>query len=216
MIHYYFNMSQTVHINENGSYLITMDKFLNKEQSDDLFIKCKNLNLVTEPKVRMGICHRRVGFYSDISTGYRFAGQIAMANPLPDFLKENMGIVNQSLINFNVILNATLINHYRDGSDYIGSHSDDEKGLNNKLVAAISLFNPDTENGFRKFRIRRKNGSKFINDQVESNYMDIITSHGQLLVMAGDFQKHFKHEVPEEKSNSNPERISITYRSHYI
>ena len=87
-------------------------------------------------------------------------------------------------------------------------HADSEKQLKQSLILALSVFK-DPE-GTRKFRIRRENKEKIDG----KNFKDIITTHGQLVVMGGDFQKWFKHEVPVEKSNKKAYRISFTIRSH--
>ena len=47
--------SPTIHISENGAYLYTIDDYIKKEDADILFQQCNNLDLVVEPKVRMGI-----------------------------------------------------------------------------------------------------------------------------------------------------------------
>jgi alkylated DNA repair dioxygenase AlkB len=44
---------------------------------------------------------------------------------------------------------------------------------------------------------------------------DIPTGHGQLLIMGGDFQSHFTHEIPKEK-NKDGLRASLTFRHHNL
>ena len=201
-----YHPKMETHIKENNSYLTTIDNFLSKEESDKLFEYCKKLDLIVEPKVRTGTCHRCVQFYSDVSEGYYFAGQLMRSVKLTDTLKDvlNKVIEKSKELDPKVPPNSVLINYYRDGNDSIGSHSDSEKNLNGKLIIALSLGGP------RKFRIRRKNGETLGG----GNFMDVWTGHGQLLIMGGDFQDHFKHEVPVEKTNPNPERCSLTFRNH--
>lgn len=195
---YYNRMSIKFHINEDGCYLYTIDDFITKEYADELFKLCQSLDLVTEPKV-------------NTVKGYYFSGQLTESKSPPVFLSDLLDKVNKSFkevleaIKTGLVLNAILVNEYRDGTDYIGSHSDNEKGLNNLLVACISL------GASRKFRIRRKDESQ-INGE---NFLDIPTKHGQLLVMGGDFQRKFKHEVPPEKKLSDGHRISLTFRCHF-
>ena len=195
-------------IDEDNSWLIKVDNFLGKADSDTLFEYCKKLDLIVEPRVKTGVCHRCVGFYSYTSIGYKFSGQIMKSKPLPQKLKEiqeKVGNYCKTNLNTNTVGNSTLINYYRDGTDYIGVHSDSEADLYKHLICAISL------GGSRKFRIKRKNGVQFDG----KNFMDVITGHGQLIIMAGDFQDHFTHEVPAGKTTDNPERVSLTFRHHY-
>lgn len=198
-------MQTTTHIQTFKSILYTVDNYFPLEYANNLFDKCKKLNLDVEPEMRMGIARRCIGFYSDESIGYKYSGQVSVAKPLPDYLREFLQVVNVSLkTNFN----GLLINYYRNGQDSIGSHADAEKDLFDGKVAAITLMN---QGGTRKFRLRDIKGKPIFNGSL---YKDIQTKHNQLLVMFGDFQKEFKHEVPVEKSNLNAERISITLRYH--
>jgi alkylated DNA repair dioxygenase AlkB len=123
------------------------------------------------------------------------------SQPLGDkpILSELLNIVNDYLgTNFNGIL----VNHYVDGTKIVGSHGDNEDGLdkNNKMVAALSY------GAIRKFRIR-ENPNTII--------LDIPTTPCSLIVMDGEFQSEFKHEIPPEK-RIKEDRISLTFRSHTV
>lgn len=208
-------METKFHIQEEESYLYTINNYLDKAYADKLFKECQGLDLITEPKVRTGTCHRRVGFYSDKVSGYYFSGQKTPSKPSVPLLRKLLGVIHlsfaESYKSIGIIpSNAILINEYRDGTDHIGSHSDSEKDLDSRLIIALSLFEAPTEGSHRTFRIRRKNGEPISG----KNYLDITTSHGQLLVMGGDFQKYFKHEIPVEKSKMGSHRISLTFRTH--
>jgi len=66
-----------------------------------------------------------------------------------------------------------------------------------------SVFRP----GIRKFRIRDKSTKKIV--------LDYDHQPGTLLVMSGEFQKQFTHEIPIQKKIKD-ERISITFRHHIV
>jgi alkylated DNA repair dioxygenase AlkB len=53
----------------------------------------------------------------------------------------------------------------------------------------------------RFFPLKRKHGPVALLERL---------SHGSLLIMAGDAQKHFKHEVPKEPGVTQP-RINLTF-----
>ena len=180
------------HIKEAGGYIFTIENYLDKNYADQLFQACHNLDLVKNPKVRTGICHRRVGFYSDTVSGYYFSGQKTPSKPLVPFLRDLLLKIATSFSESYKSVdtspsNAILINEYLDGEDYIGSHSDSEKDLDPRIIIAISLGSP------RTFRIRRKNKTQ-ING---GNYLDIKTSHGQLLVMGGGFLWSFSSYITQ-------------------
>jgi alkylated DNA repair dioxygenase AlkB len=91
--------------------------------------------------------------------------------------------------------NALLCNLYRDGNGSIGLHADAEPEMG-PVLASISL------GAGRLFRLKRENGSIAFSERLP---------HGSLLVMAGDTQKRFKHEVPKERGVTQP-RINLTFR----
>lgn len=155
------------------------------EENPSIIVYGKNVNV-----------HRRVGFFSDQSEGYKFSGQLTRSLPMTPELQKLLEKVNATL---GTAFNGILVNHYRDGSDYIGAHSDSKIGLSNGVVAAISV------GATRKFRIRDKSTNKIV--------IDVPTTPGELLVMDGEFQNEFKHEVPIEKRVKG-DRISFTFRKH--
>jgi len=91
--------------------------------------------------------------------------------------------------------NAVLCNLYRDGNDSVGLHADAEPEMGT-VIASISL------GADRFFRIRRKDGSVAFSEHLPN---------GSLLIMAGDTQRNFKHEVPKEPGITQP-RINLTFR----
>jgi len=194
-----------IHIQTEKSYLLTVDNYFPSDYADKLFEKCKKLDLIVEPQMKMGTAHRCMNFYSNESKGYYFSSQLMVAQPLPDYLLEFMNIVNKAL---GSQFNGLLVNYYRDGEDSIGSHADAEKDLYNGKVVAYTLMNPS---GNRIFRLRDILARLLSNGKL---YFDVQTRHNQLLIMGGEFQKEFKHEVPVEKRNLNAERCSITLRYH--
>ena len=205
-------METKFHIKEGDAYLYTIDNFVAPEYADYLFNEGDKLPLIHNPPNRMGISHRDVGFYSNTVPYYKFAGQKARSTKTPEFLNSLLDVINKtfeaSLSQLAFKLNAILVNRYTSGEDNIDKHSDSEKQLKQQLILALSLFKE--KDGNRIFRIRRKDKGKIDG----KNYMDIATKHVQLLVMGGNFQELFTHEVPVEKRNKKAYRISYTIRSH--
>ena len=97
-------------------------------------------------------------------------------------------------INFN----GVLINFYRNGLDSMGLHSDDEPELGERPIIASVSFG-----AARNFRLKRK-------DRLY-NPISILLGSGSLLLMSGDTQKYWSHELPKTKKSIGP-RINLTLR----
>ncbi len=148
---------------------------------------------------KTAIQHRNIGFFSDTSIGYYYSRKLLKSQKLSENLIKLLNLVNELLdTNFNGIL----VNEYISGLDYIGKHSDDEKALSKKkCVVSIS------SGAIRKFRIRNKETNKIV--------MDISTIPYTFIIMNGDFQTEFTHEIPQEKKIKES-RISFTFRYHTV
>jgi alkylated DNA repair dioxygenase AlkB len=171
----------------------------------DYYNDVKNIELDHEIKIivygKPAKQHRDSAFFSDDSEGYKFSGQIQKSRPLSEH-KIFTDVISSINNDFDYHFNGILVNKYANGEKYIGAHSDDERGLdkNNKAVASI-CYGP----GIRNFRIRDKKTKKVV-----LNYEHKPMT---LLVMEGEFQKEFTHEIPIQKKIIG-ERISLTFRSH--
>ena len=135
-------------------------------------------------------------FFSDKSKGYNYSNQISIARPMTDQLTTLLNVVNKM---YSSDFNGILVNRYKNGFDYISAHSDDETGLDNNRVIAISY------GAKRIFRTRDKNTKAIIKDIPLESY--------NIVQMGGDFQKEFTHELPVQKKVLD-ERISFTFRKH--
>lgn len=145
---------------------------------------------------KQAIQHRNIGFFSNTSIGYNYSRQLSASKPLTESLTELLNLINSI---FESDFNGILINEYPDGEHYIGKHSDDESALSNAGVVCISY------GASRKFRIRNKLTNEIV--------LDIPTKSQEILIMRGNFQKEFTHEIPVEKKVKN-KRISFTFRKH--
>lgn len=94
--------------------------------------------------------------------------------------------------------NSVLANLYRDENDSVGWHADDEKELGPApIIASVSL---GTSRRF-KLQHKRKKHLRF----------EIHLQHGDILVMRGELQQHWQHQVPKE-TIPTPARVNLTYR----
>lgn len=95
--------------------------------------------------------------------------------------------------------NGVLLNYYRDGRDSMGWHADDEAYQGPQpTVASISL------GATRTFQLRPKIA------ETDSTH-SLSLENGSLLVMAGDTQTYYKHQIPKTTKTTEP-RINLTFR----
>jgi alkylated DNA repair dioxygenase AlkB len=100
--------------------------------------------------------------------------------------------------------NSVLANLYRDGSDAMGWHSDDEPELGARpVIASLSL---GAERRFR-FRRRRARGEP----AQPGDTFELLLPHGSLLRMAGDTQQSYRHDLPRMR-NLPEARVNLTFR----
>jgi alkylated DNA repair dioxygenase AlkB len=106
--------------------------------------------------------------------------------------------------------NQVLLNWYKNGLDYIGPHSDDEKQLKpNSLIFSCTFADPGV---IRTFRIRSKDSYP------GSIFEDIKLTDGVFIVMGGNMQKEFRHEIVKingKRGENTGRRINITFRQFY-
>lgn len=156
--------------------------------------------LLHEPEIMMfgKVVHQRrnIGFFSNESIGYKYSNKLAPSQPLNNSLSKLLKKINKK---FNSKFNGILVNEYLTGENYIGAHSDDETSLDDSGVVAISY------GATRIFRVRDKQSKKVIKD--------INMEHLDILIMSGDFQKEFTHEIPKQLKIKES-RISLTFRRH--
>lgn len=98
----------------------------------------------------------------------------------------------------NIEFTTCLANLYRNGKDSNGWHSDNEKELGkNPIIASISL---GTE---RFFQLKHRTN--------KSLKQKLLLEHGSLLIMRGETQHHWLHQIAKTRKELEP-RINLTFR----
>jgi alkylated DNA repair dioxygenase AlkB len=170
------------------------------EQKKDLWFKSclHDLNWETGFIKIFGKTHqipRLQSWYAEDGIEYTYSGKKLQRHnwnrTLTDIKEE---IENITFFKFN----SVLANLYRDGNDSMGLHSDDEKELGiNPVIASLSLGET------RDIHFKHKNIKLSL---------DIPQTSGQLIVMYGQTQKYWKHEIKKTKKIKKP-RINLTFRN---
>jgi len=138
---------------------------------------------------------RLTAFYGDREVNYRYSGLTLKARPWIPELKELRRIVEERS---GQKYNSVLCNLYRDGRDYMGWHADDERELGLDPVIASMSFG-----AARRFLLKPRNG--------EGERIEFLLKSGSLLVMRGDLQRQWLHQLPRALKISQ-QRINLTFR----
>jgi alkylated DNA repair dioxygenase AlkB len=138
---------------------------------------------------------RLSAWFSDVP--YRYSGRTL---PVTAWPSEVQRVREQIESAAEQRFNGVLLNRYRDGSDGMGFHSDDEPELGrNPVVASLSL------GAQRRFLVRAKRKSE------AQECAEYELASGSLLIMGGSLQHHFRHAVPK-RAGLTGERINLTFR----
>jgi len=187
-----------------GAEIYYDDRFLPPEEATQLFNTLLSKCAWQRHRASFGYTvPRDEAYYGDPGTHYTYSQREYQPLPwMPELLSLKVHVeettpvaayTNSGLPKLGY--NALLCNLYRDGNDSVGLHADAEPEMG-PVIASISL------GAGRLFKLKRENGSIAFSERLP---------HGSLFVMAGDTQKHFKHEVPKEPGVTQP-RINLTFR----
>lgn len=134
---------------------------------------------------------RLVAYFGD--KPYTYSGLKHPAKTFPPILEKLRRQLSDS---FKFDFNAVLCNLYRNGTDYMGYHSDNEKEIDDSLIASISLGQS------RMFKVKNA-----------STTHSILLENRSLLLME-NLQKDYKHSLPKTAKPMHA-RINLTFRKMY-
>lgn len=135
-------------------------------------------------------------WYGDEGKSYTYSGLKLNPHPWNDLLQGIREAVEQQT---GCAFNSVLLNWYRDGTDSMGWHADDEPELGpNPVIASVNL------GASRRFLLRRK-------DDHQCKW-ELTLTHGSLLLMRGRMQHFWQHAIPKEKKITSL-RINLTFRT---
>ncbi|MCU0433774.1 MAG: alpha-ketoglutarate-dependent dioxygenase AlkB [Bacteroidia bacterium] len=138
---------------------------------------------------------RLTAWYGDAGAAYTYSG--LRHEPLP-FTPELQQLRLRLESHTGQRFNSVLCNLYRNGTDSMGWHSDNEPELGpDPVIASISLGQT------RRFVLRHKNNHSL------KHTLPLET--GSLLLMHGLTQQHWQHGLPRSLT-ANGERINLTFR----
>jgi alkylated DNA repair dioxygenase AlkB len=153
-------------------------------QQDDITVFGK-----THPQPRL------TSLYGNEGKQYGYSTIVMQPNPwnaILTFIKEEVEKVCEEKFT------TVLLNYYRDGKDSNGWHADNEKELGrNPVIASVSL------GAARMFHLKH--------NTADDQKLKINLEHGSLLIMKGETQHYWKHQIPKTAKPIGP-RINLTFR----
>ncbi len=162
---------------------------------DDLF---HHIPWRQDPITVFGKTHlqpRLTSLHAHTLDSYSYSGIVMTPQPMTQTLQ---CIENRIYQLCDESFTTVLLNLYRDGKDSNGWHADDEVELGkNPVIASLSLGAP------RFFHLRH-------NQDPKQRYK-LLLEHGSLLLMGGETQHHWKHQVAKTTKKVGP-RINLTFR----
>lgn len=191
------NPKEGLSVIENGEYIFYPNLYSKSES--DLLLKGLRNNIVWKQE-SMNMYGKKIDFprltawYGNNDKPYSFSG--ITLQPLP-WTSEILAIKNKIEPIAKTFFNSVLLNLYRNGNDSISWHTDAEKELGiNPLIASVNF------GASRKFQLRHiKTKEK----------LEIELTHGSLLIMQGELQHFWQHQVPKTSKRVG-ERINLTFR----
>jgi alkylated DNA repair dioxygenase AlkB len=137
---------------------------------------------------RLRTVPRLVAWYGERGLNYRYAGVDHLCDGWPPGLLTLRSRLARELdFDFNLVM----LNRYRDGSDAMGWHRDDEAGLD-PLVASVSL------GAERRFLVRAPQAARST---------ALLLGHGSLLLFDG----RLPHALPRTRRPIG-ERVNLSFR----
>ncbi len=140
---------------------------------------------------------RLTSWHGDAGREYTFSGR----NFTPNEWTPTLTAIRDALeVREGIRFNSVLINYYRDGSDSVAFHADDEPELgptqDDVRIASVSLGDE------RRFILKS-------ND--DGTRREYNLGAGSLLIMRGDLQRTHKHAIPKTRRPVGP-RLNLTFR----
>ena len=206
--------SDNIRVDMNGLKLLFHPHYYNMDRADEIYEQLRDLQFNSDEESQVVVYGKKLNIprkqvaFGDAGLKYKFSGNTVEAKPWPEFLREIRDEMQQYLIDHDLlppntknVLNYVLVNLYRDGHDYIGPHSDDEKDLidvnGESIVVSLSF------GATRDFI--------FENKQNKTIKYPMSLKHGDLVIMYGETQKKWKHYLPKRLRVIDA-RYNLTFR----
>ncbi len=183
-----------------GGQLTLCQSWMPDRDAENLFLQLQDELVWESSTIRLfGKAHkipRLNAWYGDPGAAYTYSRIRFEPRPWTPSLADLRARIQEAT---GYRFNGVLANLYRDGRDSNGWHSDDEPELGaSPVVASFSL------GAERGFHLRHR----YLAD---ADRVRLVLQSGSLLLMSGETQKNWMHQVPKTKRVVGP-RINLTFR----
>lgn len=175
-----------------------IENFYSTDNAHNIFTTIEHCVVWRQDKIQM--FGKRVNiprlqaYYGDSMLSYRYSNLTLQATPwIPCLAELKQRVSEHCQHDFN----AVLINLYRNQSDSVGWHSDDEPELGAMPTIASLSFG-----AVREFQLKHR---------ITKERLSISLAAGSLLIMRGKTQQYWQHCVPKRTTTRQP-RINLTFR----
>jgi len=181
----------------DGSALL-FPKFLEPTQTSQIFQQIMDETPWEMPEMVMfGKKYPQAGlstWFTNTGVKYVYSGITRVPHAMTPMLTR---VLDRCASKSGAEYNSVLVNLYRDGSDSVSWHSDNEAVNGSEpTIASVSL------GATRRFDLRHKESGEVVRVDLED---------GSLLVMSGLSQHCWVHQIAKTKTKVGP-RINLTYR----
>ncbi|TXD81101.1 alpha-ketoglutarate-dependent dioxygenase AlkB [Subsaximicrobium wynnwilliamsii] len=180
--------------------LLYLPHFFSKTEADAYFEILKATIAWQQDDIKVfGKIHaqpRLTALYAENETPYSYSNITMQPKP---FTAELLAIKTKIEQEIQHRFSTVLLNLYRDGADSNGWHADNEKELGkNPVIASLSF------GAVRPFHFKHR--------QIKAQRHKLDLEHGSLLVMRGEMQQYWLHQIAKTKKPIGS-RINLTFRS---
>jgi alkylated DNA repair dioxygenase AlkB len=194
-------VSVLIDLFDDGPDIVIKSDFLTAAQSARIFEKLNAHISWRQEIMRFGrrevLQPRLTAWYGDDGKTYVYSG--IRNHPLP-WIPSLLALKAKVESFAESAFNSVLLNYYRDGSDSVGWHADNEPELGERPVIASLSFGAT-----RTFELRQRRTGKVVKLPLTS---------GSILVVRGATQHHWVHRVPKEPGSAS--RINLTFRFVHV
>ncbi len=189
----------SIHLNLPDSSIVYYPEFFSLEESNTYFkFLLDTISWQQDDITVFGKTYKQprlTALYANNNESYSYSN-ITMTPHV--FNQELLDIKSKVENEVDTSFTTCLLNLYRNEQDSNGWHADNEKELGiNPIIASVSF------GAERLFKLKHRLD--------KSLKKDIVLQHGSLLLMKGETQHHWLHQIPKTKKEVG-KRINLTFR----
>ncbi|KJD33482.1 2OG-Fe(II) oxygenase [Tamlana nanhaiensis] len=192
-------LTNAIDLKLKDAEVIYYPNFFTTKEANTLFEALLNEVKWQQDTIKMfGKTHlqpRLTAFFANNQNRYKYSNIIMQ----PEMFNANLSRIKTIIENeLKIEFTSCLANLYRTGNDSNGWHADNEKELGEQPIIASVSFGAE-----RVFHFKHRTDKQLKHK--------LILQNGSLLLMQGDTQNNWLHQIPKTKKTIG-KRINLTFR----